>query len=81
MASEKGKRIGKVSFGVEEKIPGVFGDYSSLGITISLEIPGNVDEFEKEIDAFTKRAVDKLKLVANEVAALSGLPAVWKDKS
>ena len=64
-----------------EVLHGAMAACKRFGVTIGLEIPGNVDEFEKEIDVFTKRAVEKLKLVANKIAALSGLPAVWKDKS
>jgi hypothetical protein len=78
MGSEK---MGKVTVVVDEKIPGVFGDYSSLGVTIGLEIPGNVDKFEAEIDVFTKRLVTKIQSMANEIAAASGVQLPWDKKT
>lgn len=72
---------GKITLVVDEKIPGVFGDYSSLGVTIGLEIPGDVTKFETEIDLFTKRLVTKIQSVANEISAMSGVPLPWSAKA
>lgn len=77
---ENGMKTGKIELALDEKIPGVFGDYSSLGVAIGLSFEGDVESFEKEIDKFTPRLVNKIQSMANEIAAQSGVPAIWNKK-
>lgn len=73
-------RKGSIKFEIHERIPEVFGKYSSLEVAIGLDIPGNVDEFEAEIDAFLPRTVRKIRAAADEIAASSGFPIPWGKK-
>lgn len=77
MAGKK-KLEGDISVFIDEKLNDVFGQYTSLGVSIGLKFPGNVEDFEKEIDRFTKRADDKVKQIMNGIATASGNPAPWK---
>ena len=79
MAAKK-KLMGEIGFGIDEKLNDVFGPYTSLGVSIHLTFPGDVENFEKEIDKFTRRADAKIKTVMNEVAAQSGAELPWGGK-
>lgn len=76
----KKKLMGEISFGVEEKLNDVFGQYTSLGVSIRLSFPGDVNNFEAEIDKFIKRADKKVKASMNVVAAQSGVKDPWGSK-
>ncbi len=69
----KKKLMGEIGFGVDEKLNDVFGSYTSLGVHIALKFPGDVSEFEAEIDKFAKRADVKVKQIMNDIAARSGV--------
>ena len=77
MPKKKDETLGEVSFQVEETIAGVFGDYSSLKMLIGLRFPGNVENFEEEIDRFLPRALVKMQGTMNQIAVESGFPEVW----
>ena len=76
-AMAKKKIMGEIGFGIDEKLSEVFGQYTSLGVHIALKFPGDVANFEAEIDKFTKRADAKVKQVMNNIAVQSGVKPPW----
>jgi LAS superfamily LD-carboxypeptidase LdcB len=68
---------GSVHFKIGEKLPGVFGEYSSLEVEIGLSVPGDPAQFEKVIDKFLPRMVLKAQTTMNAIAEGSGYKAVW----
>lgn len=78
MAKDKDK-IGKIQIGMSEKLNNVFGQYTSMEVSISLEFEGNVAEFEKEIDTYTARADAKIKEVMGAVVTSSGYDNPWEN--
>jgi hypothetical protein len=76
----KKKLMGEINIGVEEKLNDVFGPYTSLGVSIGLKFPGDVNNFEGEIDKFVQRADKKVKESMNTIAAQSNVDAPWGGK-
>lgn len=70
-------KAGTVDFAIGEKLPGVFGEYSSLDVQIGLSIPCDPNNFEKMIDKFLPRIVLKVQTTMNAIAQGSGYKAVW----
>lgn len=68
---------GEVSFYIGEKLPEVFGQYSSLEVGIGVKIPGDPMKFEAHVDKFLSRMVMKIQTTMNVIAQGSGYKAVW----
>jgi hypothetical protein len=69
---------GKIRIGMSEKLNNVFGQYTSMEVSISLEFDGDVKNFESEIDEFTSRADAKIKEVMSDVVTSSGYDNPWE---
>ena len=69
---------GKISIRMSEKLNNVFGQYTSMEVSIGLEFEGDVEKFETEIDDFTGRADAKIKEVMGEVVTSSGYDNPWQ---
>lgn len=69
---------GKISVRMSEKLNNVFGQYTSMEVSIGLEFEGDVESFETEIDEYTARADAKIKEVMGEVVTSSGYDNPWK---
>lgn len=76
----KKKRIGKIRVGMSEKLNNVFGDYTSMEASISLEWDGDVDNFEAEIDGFAPRSDAKIKAIMSGVITAAGYDDPWGGK-
>lgn len=71
------EKKGEITFYIGEKLPEVFGQYSSLEVGIGLKIPGDPAKFEGQIDQVLPRIVMKIQSTMNLIAQGSGFKAIW----
>jgi hypothetical protein len=70
-------KLGKIGFGINMRVPEMFGPYSSCEVSITLQGEGDLDNFEEVLNTRLDRANVWVRGTLNQIAAASGSKPVF----
>ncbi len=79
------KSDGQIQFGVTATIPGVFGAYSSMGVSVSMTIPADTvgilskEDLKKTLGEREDAVVGYMQSSVNEVCVSAGIDKVFPE--
>lgn len=73
-------KTGKIRFGINMRVPEVFGAYSSLEVSVSLEGEGDINNFEEFNNQLMERAVTWTRSSINDISVAAGGNPVFGNR-